>query len=64
MAHKLHLKVVAEGVETKEQVDFLRWHKCDSMQGYYFSKPVEGKEIIKLLTKEKMIENSKFIKKS
>ncbi len=64
MAHKLQLKVVAEGVETKEQIDFLRWHKCDSIQGYYFSKPVEGKDIIKLLTKEKMIANSKFIKKS
>ena len=54
MAHKLKLKVVAEGVETQEQIDFLRWHKCDSIQGYYFSKPVAGKEIIRLLSKDKM----------
>jgi diguanylate cyclase (GGDEF)-like protein/PAS domain S-box-containing protein len=40
MAHSLALKVVAEGVETKEQLDFMREHGCDSIQGYYFSKPL------------------------
>ena len=54
MSHKLQMKVVAEGVETQEQIDFLRWHKCDAIQGYYFSKPVVGSEIIKLLLKDKM----------
>jgi EAL domain-containing protein (putative c-di-GMP-specific phosphodiesterase class I) len=40
MAHSLKLKVVAEGVETREELEFLRAHHCDEVQGYYFSRPV------------------------
>ncbi len=40
MAHKLDLKFVAEGVELEAQVDYLREHHCDQIQGYFFSKPV------------------------
>jgi diguanylate cyclase (GGDEF)-like protein/PAS domain S-box-containing protein len=40
MAHSLKLKVVAEGVETLEELEFLRAHHCDEVQGYYFSRPV------------------------
>ncbi|TWI57341.1 diguanylate cyclase (GGDEF)-like protein [Pseudomonas duriflava] len=40
MAHKLQLKVVAEGVETPEQLAFLRENQCDYIQGYFFSKPL------------------------
>ena len=40
LAHSLKLKVVAEGVETDGQLNFLSRHACDEMQGYYFSKPV------------------------
>ncbi len=40
MAHNLELRVVAEGVETEQQVAFLRQNKCDLMQGYYFSRPL------------------------
>lgn len=40
MARKLGLKVVAEGVETSEDWDFLRLHRCDKGQGYFFGKPV------------------------
>ncbi|MCY1505473.1 EAL domain protein [compost metagenome] len=39
MAHTLHLQVVAEGVETREQLDFLRSHGCDYLQGYLLSRP-------------------------
>lgn len=39
MAHSLKLKVVAEGVETKEQLEFLRRCGCEEVQGYYFSRP-------------------------
>jgi len=40
MAHHLSLTVVAEGVETKSQVDFLKGGRCDVFQGYYFAKPM------------------------
>lgn len=42
MGRTLSLTVVAEGVETPEQVAFLRQHACNEMQGYYFSKPVDA----------------------
>lgn len=41
MSHKLNIKVVAEGIETKEQVEYLKNIKCDMIQGYYFERPLE-----------------------
>lgn len=52
MAHSLELKVVAEGVETKEQLSVLKERECDYIQGYYFSKPLPAGEIEKLLVKD------------
>lgn len=49
LGHSLNLKVIAEGVETKEQLDFLVQHSCDEIQGYYFSKPVSADEFIRLM---------------
>jgi diguanylate cyclase (GGDEF)-like protein/PAS domain S-box-containing protein len=46
MAHTLGLRVVAEGVETREQRDFLRARRCDELQGYLFSKPVAIDELM------------------
>lgn len=40
LAHSLNLEVIAEGVETEEQLDALRYHRCDLVQGYYFSPPL------------------------
>ena len=40
MALKLHLELVAEGVETREQIDFLRASGCNVMQGYFYGKPM------------------------
>jgi diguanylate cyclase (GGDEF)-like protein len=49
MAQSLNLWVVAEGVETPEQLEFLRAHRCDAAQGYYFSRPVSPEQFAKLL---------------
>lgn len=44
LADKLRLRVIAEGVETEEQLTFLRKLGCDNMQGYFFSRPIPGDE--------------------
>ena len=49
MTHKLRLGAIAEGVETKEQFEFLREQGCDEMQGYYFSKPLTEDALVALL---------------
>lgn len=49
MGHKLGMKVVAEGIETKAQLDLLRSAGCDYGQGYWFSKPVPAEDFEKLL---------------
>ncbi|MFM0646241.1 EAL domain-containing protein [Paraburkholderia bryophila] len=49
LAHSLKLQVIAEGVETSAQLDFLRERECDEMQGFYFAKPMGTEAIAKLL---------------
>jgi EAL domain-containing protein (putative c-di-GMP-specific phosphodiesterase class I) len=49
LAHELQLQVIAEGVETTSQFDFLRERACDEMQGYFFSPPLPGEELAALL---------------
>jgi diguanylate cyclase (GGDEF)-like protein len=49
MAHSLNLQVLAEGVETQEQLDFLRKQKCGDIQGFYFSQPLVADELEHLL---------------
>lgn len=49
MAHSLQLTVVAEGVETKEQLAFLEKRQCEIIQGYFFSPPISVKEMTKML---------------
>jgi len=49
MAHNLKIDVIAEGVETQAQLDFLKSVECESYQGYFCSKPVPEKEFIKLV---------------
>ncbi len=49
LAHSLRYKVVAEGVETAEQLAYLRSRQCDEVQGYYLGKPVTVFEITRLL---------------
>jgi len=57
LAHKLGLKSIAEGVETKEHFDFLREKKCDEIQGYYFSRPIMFEDMLKLLEKTNKLED-------
>lgn len=49
LAHTLNLTVIAEGVEYTEQLDYLKTQECDCIQGYLFSKPLDGNDIIALI---------------
>lgn len=51
LAHSLDIKVVAEGVETSEQLQYLADHDCDIVQGYYLSRPLPEAKILLQLTK-------------
>jgi len=54
LAHSLNLEVVAEGVEEQFQVDFLRGHDCEVLQGYFFSRPLPVDAVADLLRQEKI----------
>lgn len=60
LGKKLGLSVVAEGVETKEQVKYLEKIKCHMIQGYYYSKPVPREEVFNLLNKKNLIKKDAY----
>ncbi|RLA10601.1 MAG: GGDEF domain-containing protein [Gammaproteobacteria bacterium] len=62
MAKGLGIKTVAEGVEIEAQLEFLKQHKCNLMQGYYFSKPIAFDEIVTLLQTEQADQELSTIK--
>jgi diguanylate cyclase (GGDEF)-like protein/PAS domain S-box-containing protein len=55
LAHNLKLSVIAEGVETEAQLNFLRRRDCDEMQGYFFSKPVPADAFEKMLREQRKL---------
>jgi len=55
MAHSLKLEVVAEGVETEAQLNYLRRHDCDEIQGYYVSRPLAAGAVSELLLQRKIL---------
>jgi diguanylate cyclase (GGDEF)-like protein/PAS domain S-box-containing protein len=59
LAHSLKLKVVAEGVETEGQLNFLRSHGCDEMQGYYFARPLKVEDCTQALVEDRRLPNPK-----
>jgi len=61
MAHALGIQTIAEGVETREQLAFLRKNGCDAIQGYYFSRPAPADDITRLLQDGKCLTVSELL---
>ncbi|GAB6090440.1 sensor domain-containing protein [Spirochaeta dissipatitropha] len=61
MAHSMNMRVVAEGVETKQQFDFLKRSNCDFIQGYYFSRPLSILHAQAHFEKETVFFNARYI---
>ena len=59
IAKELKLTTIAEGVETKEQRDYLLERECDIIQGYYYSKPIKKEEFEKFIQKKTKQDSSK-----
>ncbi|MNT60152.1 Oxygen sensor protein DosP [compost metagenome] len=55
MAHALGMSVVAEGVETREQLDILRTLQCNEVQGYFISRPVPAEQMLALMQQRFLI---------
>jgi diguanylate cyclase (GGDEF)-like protein/PAS domain S-box-containing protein len=55
LAHRMKLRVVAEGVETEDQLSYMRTNGCDELQGYYFSKPLPADDFAELLRSGKSL---------
>ncbi|MBI4808235.1 MAG: EAL domain-containing protein [Nitrosomonadales bacterium] len=49
LGHRLNLRVIAEGVETQDQLDFLRIRGCDEIQGYFYSRPLSPEDIARFI---------------
>ncbi|MGK7938420.1 MAG: EAL domain-containing protein [Xenococcaceae cyanobacterium] len=58
MAHQLSLKVIAEGVETNTELNFLVKNRCDEVQGYFFSPPLSVPEVEQLLQEDNMVKKN------
>ena len=63
MGHQLRLKVIAEGIETKEQFIFLKQQNCDEYQGFYFEKPLKSEDLLIFLKNNNVERNDSLSKK-
>lgn len=54
MAKALNMNVIAEGVESEQQLKFLQMNQCDQFQGYYFSRPIPMKDLLQFLSQKKL----------
>jgi EAL domain-containing protein (putative c-di-GMP-specific phosphodiesterase class I) len=61
MSHSLNFKVIAEGVETADQLAYLKQYECDEIQGFYFSKPLTADAFSALLKSEAMLDNAEAL---
>jgi EAL domain-containing protein (putative c-di-GMP-specific phosphodiesterase class I) len=61
MAHALGKRVVAEGIETAEQLDFLRERRCDIAQGFFLARPLSSQAVTELLQARTMSANPEMI---
>lgn len=59
MAKNLNLEVLAEGVETRDQLNFLKRYHCEDVQGFFYSKPLTGKELEEIMKKESLKRESR-----
>ena len=55
LGQSLHLKIIAEGVEHQDQLNFLRKEGCSLIQGYFFSRPITGDDMIALLKQPEVL---------
>jgi EAL domain-containing protein (putative c-di-GMP-specific phosphodiesterase class I) len=55
LGHRINAKIIAEGVETKEQYDYLKQMECDTIQGYFFSEPLLAEEMVDFFDKDEKV---------
>ncbi|MBI5593230.1 MAG: EAL domain-containing protein [Deltaproteobacteria bacterium] len=55
LAHSLRLRVIAEGIETDGQLNYLLFHGCDEMQGFYFSRPIPAQQLEQMLREDRRL---------
>ncbi len=61
LGHNMHLEVIAEGVETKDQLIFLYEHQCNEAQGYYFSRPISACKFCEFLKKNVVFDDDNIL---
>ena len=61
IGHSMGLRVAAEGIENKQQFEYMKQHGCDLVQGYYFSVPLPENDMLKMLKKWPLLQGIRVI---